>query len=144
MVKEFSADGLSFVYPDEWTLEREENDSGWTVTLQSPGTAFAVVSLDRNLDHTIEDVAHTALEAMKDEFPGLEAESAVEMLAGEMAIGHDIEFFSVDVPTLCWTRSFYGLAGIVLVLCQVAELDEAEYEPALRVICASMRSEEEP
>ena len=25
--------------------------------------------------------------------------------------GHDIEFFSVDVPTICWTRSFYGLAG---------------------------------
>jgi hypothetical protein len=60
-----------------------------------------------------------------------------------MAIGHDIEFFSLDVPVTCWTRSFYGVAGTVLVLCQVADPDEADYESTLRAICASMRTEEE-
>ena len=143
MVKEFSSDGLSFNYPDEWALQREEDDSGWTVTVQSPATAFAVVRLDRDMP-TIEQVAITALEALKDDFPKLQAESAIDTLAGEMAIGHDIEFFSVDVPTTCWTRSFYGLAGTVLVWCQVPALDEPEHESALRGICTSMRSEEEP
>ena len=143
MARVFSADGLSFLYPDDWGLEREEHSSGWTVSLQSPGTAFAVVRLDRELP-TTEEVAMTALEALREEYPRLQAESAIESLAGEMAIGHDIEFFSLDMATICWTRSFYGPAGTMLVLCQVTGLDEEEYEAALRAMCASMRSEEGP
>jgi hypothetical protein len=143
MFKEFTADGLSFVYPDDWTLEREDSPTGWTVTLQSPGSAFAVVYLNRELP-PIEQVALTTLEALQAEYPHLEAESAVETIAGEMAVGHDIEFFSLDMPVMCWTRSFYGPAGTVLVQCQVPSPEEVEYEPALRAICASMRAEEEP
>jgi hypothetical protein len=59
-----------------------------------------------------------------------------------MAVGHDVEFFSLDLSVTAWTRCFYGLAGTVLVLCQVSGADDEEYEPALRAICASMRSEE--
>src|SRR3954453_2329851 len=106
----FNEDGLSFSYPDEWRREREESPEGWAVTLQSPGTAFALVRIDRDLPQA-EDVALTALEALKEDYPTLEGESAVETMAGEMAIGHDIEFFSLDLTTTAWTRCFYGLAG---------------------------------
>jgi hypothetical protein len=140
-MKEFSEDGLSFAYPDDWTLEREEGPSGWVVSVERPGMTF-VVELDREMPPT-EQVAMSALEALKADYPGLQATPAIENLAGEMAIGHDIEFFSLDVPVTCWTRSFYGVAGTVLVLCQVADPDEADYEPTLRAICASMRTEDE-
>jgi hypothetical protein len=141
-MKEFSEDGLSFSYPDDWRIEREPGDDGWAVTLQSPGTSFALVRLDRQMP-TTEEVAATALEALKEDYPDLEAESAIDMLAGEMAIGHDISFFSLDLAVTCWTRSFYGAAGTVLVLCQFDDLDQEISEPALRGICASMRTEEE-
>jgi hypothetical protein len=141
-MKEFSEDGLSFSYPDDWQIVREPSDDGWTVTLQSPGTAFAVVRLDRDMP-TTEEVAMAALEALKEDYPDLEAESVIDMLAGEMAIGHDFQFFSLDLATTCWTRSFYGPAGTVLVLCQVSDIDPESYEPALRGICASMRAETE-
>ena len=144
MVKEFSADGLSFAYPDEWALECEDNPNGWTVTLQSPGRAFAVVHLDRELERTIEEVALATLDTLKQDYPKLQAESAIETMAGEMAIGHDIEFFSLDADVTCWTRCFYGLAGIVVVMCQATGLDQEDYEPVLRAICASMRAEDEP
>jgi hypothetical protein len=142
MFKEFSQDGLSFSYPEDWTLEREDTTAGWTVTLQSPGTAFAVVSLDSDLERTTEEVALAALETLKQDYPKLEATAAVDTVAGELAIGHDIEFITLDATITCWTRCFYGMAGVVLVLCQVSGMDEADYEPALRAICASMRSEE--
>jgi hypothetical protein len=138
-MKDFSEDGLSLCYPDDWQIEREPTPEGWTVLLQSPGTAFATISLNREMP-TTEEMALTAMEAMKEDYPSLEAESAVDMLAGEMAVGHDIEFFTLDMGTTCWTRSFYGAAGTVLVLCQVSELDRETYEPALRGICASMRA----
>ncbi len=139
-MKDFYEDGLSFSYPEDWKLERDSDAEGWTVTLQSPGTAFAMIRLDQEMPMT-EDVASTALEALKDDYPALEARPAIDMLAGEMAIGHDVEFFSLDMATTCWTRSFYGAAGTVLVMCQVSDIDQETYEPALRGICASLRSE---
>ncbi len=141
-MKDFNKDGLSFSYPEDWKMEREDDADGWTVSLQSPGTAFAMIRLDQELP-TTEEVAITALEALKDDYPALEVKSTVDMLAGEMAIGHDLQFFSLDLATTCWTRSFYGTAGTVLVMCQVSDIDQETYEPALRGICASMRSEAE-
>jgi hypothetical protein len=143
MFKEFSADGLSFTYPDDWSLEREEHESGWTVSLQSPGLAFAQVRLDRDMALTTEEVVQTTLEALREEYPKLDATPAIEPLAGEIAKGHDIEFFSLDAAVTCWTRCIYGPAGTVLVLCQFTSMDEVEYEPTLRALCASMRAEEE-
>ena len=49
MVKEFNEDGVSLRYPDNWTLELEQGDGGWTASLQSKETAFLVVTLDRRM-----------------------------------------------------------------------------------------------
>lgn len=141
-MKKFSDDGLSFSYPDDWRLEREETGNGWTVTVQSPGAAFATISLDRDLPDP-RQMVQEALQTLKADYPALEADAALETVAGEMAIGHDIEFFSLDMLTTCRTRSFFGLAGTVFVLCQSSGVDAEDYEPALRGLVASMRSEEE-
>ncbi len=142
MTRHFEEDGLSFDYPDDWHCHREEMDNGWTVTLQSPGAAFATITLDRDLPDPQEmiEAAHAALKA---EYPSLEAEAMIETIAGEMAIGHDMEFFSLDMATLCRTRSFHGLAGTVLILCQTTDADDEDYEPVLSRLLASMRCEEE-
>jgi hypothetical protein len=137
----YNEDGLSFTYPDEWSLERQESEDGWAVTLQSPGTAFAQVVLDRTMPER-EHMAQTALRALEEDYHNLEAEAGMDMMAGEMAIGHDIDFFSLDLTITAWTRCFFGLAGTVLVLCQVSGVDQEEYEPVLRAICRSMQSEE--
>jgi hypothetical protein len=141
IMKEFSEDGLSLSYPDDWQIEREATAEGWTVTLQSPGTAFAVLRLERDLERTTEELVGGTLEALQEDYPSLEAESGMDMLAGELAIGHNIQFFSLDLVITCWTRSFYAAAGAVLVLCQVSDVDRETYEPALRAICASLRAE---
>lgn len=141
MNQPFHEDGISFVPPDGWSLEREPTDDGWTVTIQSPGTAFAMVRLDKSMP-AVQDVAAATLEALRADYPELEADTAVETVGGEMAVGHDVEFFSLDLSVTAWTRCFYGLGGTVLVLCQVSGADDEEYEPALRALCASIRSEE--
>jgi hypothetical protein len=141
MPQVFQQEGLSFRYPDGWRLEREDSDGGWTVLLQSPGTAFLTVTADGSLP-TVEDMAEAALEALRSEYPTLEAEERVDTLAGQMAFGHDMRFFSLDLTNTCWTRCFYSGAGTVLVLAQAADLDLEQYEPDLRAISASLRVEE--
>src|SRR5262249_14948941 len=112
MAARFDDGGIRFQYPENWRLEREENDSGWTVSLQSPGTAFMMVCLREDLP-TPDQVAEAALDALREEYPELEADDCVDNLAGQPAIGHDIRFISLDLTNTCWTRSFYSSEGTV-------------------------------
>jgi hypothetical protein len=142
MVQHFEHEGISFRYPAGWCLEREDADGGWGVSLQSPGTAFLVLRCDESMP-TMEEMAETALEALRTEYPELEADACVERLAGQMAVGHDIQFFQFDLTNTCWTRSFYSDAGTVLVLCQASDLETDTYVPVLKAVCASLKLEEE-
>jgi hypothetical protein len=142
MVKEFSEDGVSFRYPDNWTLTREDGEHGWTVTVQSPATAFLVVACDFDLPG-VEEVAQTALTALRSEYPELEADGCVDTLAGRMAVGHDIDFFSLDLTNTAWTRSLYGEKGTLLVWWQSNDLELPRAEPVLKAILTSLRVEGE-
>lgn len=137
MVAEFDDDGIRFKYPENWKLEREETDTGWTVMVQSPETAFMMISLRLDMPEP-EEMAATALEAMREEYPDLEADDSLEALAGIPAIGHDIRFFSLDLTNTAWTRSIYCGHGTLLVLCQTTDLELEKHEPVLRAMCASL------
>jgi hypothetical protein len=142
MIHEFEQDGIRFRYPAGWTLEREDSDEGWTVSLQGPETAFLTLTCDAGMPDR-EEMTEAALAALRSDYPDLESETAVETLAGQPAIGHDINFFSLDLPITCWTRSFFSSAGTVLVLCQASDLELEHAGPILRAICASLRVEDD-
>jgi hypothetical protein len=142
MVAEFEEGEIHFRYPESGQLEREENDSGWTVSLQSPGTAFFLLSVNEDMPST-DQVAEQALSALREVYPDLEAEDRAEPFAGQPAVGHDIHFFSLDLTNTCWTRSFYTSQGTALVLCQTSDLELDTNEPVLRAICASLEVADE-
>jgi hypothetical protein len=142
MTQQFEESGVRFRYPDNWRLEREDSDHGWTVSLYGPDTAFVMVACDETMPAP-EEMAEAALDALKADYPNLEAEETVDSLAGQMAVGHDVRFFSLDMTNTCWTRSLYTAAGTVLVLCQTNDLELEQSEPVLRAICASLEVEEE-
>src|SRR5262245_37751947 len=142
MAAEFDEGGIRFRYPENWKLEREDQENGWTVSVYSPATAFLMVSLDEDMPET-ERMAGTALEALREEYPDLEADDCVDSLAGRPAVGHEIHFFSLDLTNTGWTRSFYTARGTVLVYWQSSDLELAQSEPVLRAICASLQIEDE-
>src|SRR6266481_5751034 len=142
MPAQFDDAGIHFRYPENWRLEREENETGWTVSVQSPETAFLMLCLREDLPGT-DEVAETALEALREVYPDLEADECVDSVAGQPAVGHDIQFFSLDLTNTCWTRSFYSSQGTILVLCQTNDLELEKHEPVLRAICASVELEDE-
>ena len=141
MVEVFDEDGIRFRYPETWKLEREDNGSGWTVSLQSKDTAFMVMCLNEDTPD-IQEMADSALAALREEYEDLEADGCVETVGGQPAVGHDIRFFSFDLTNTCWTRSFYSTRGSVLLLCQLNDLESETNEPILRAICASIEVEE--
>lgn len=138
MVAEFNDAGLQFRYPENWKLEREDSEEGWTVSVQSPETAFMMICFREDRPDP-QELADAALQTLKEDYEELEAEDCTERIADQKAVGHDIRFFSLDLPNTCWTRSFYSGHGTVLVLCQVNDLEQETNEPVLRAMCASLK-----
>jgi hypothetical protein len=142
MINLFADSGLRFRYPQTWKLEREDTANGWTVVVQSPETAFLMVTFDEDMPST-ESMAQTALAALREDYPELEADDRLESLAGQPAVGHDIQFFSFDLTNTCWTRSFHCARGTVLVLCQTNDLELETHGAVLKAICASLEQDED-
>jgi hypothetical protein len=139
----FDRDGISFRFPGNWPVETEDaEDGGWAITISSPGTAFALVSLRPDASDPA-DLADQTLEVLRSDYKELDSENRVETIAGRMAIGYDIDFLTVDVPVMCRVRCLETLAGPLLVLTQSAEPDFAANDPVLRAIVASLTVEEE-
>jgi hypothetical protein len=137
----FQADGIRFQYPDSWRLTREDAKTGWTVSVESPETAFFLLTFDDQMPE-VGLVAQTVLDALRADYPDLEAEDALELIAGQPALGHDIRFFSLDLTNTCHTRTFYNEAGTILVMWQANDLELEDVEPVFQAICASLCVEE--
>ena len=137
----FQADGIRFQYPDNWQLTREDAQTGWTVSVQSPATAFFILTFTEEMPE-VGAVAETVLEALRADYPDLEAEPALESLAGQPAMGHDITFFSLDLTNTCHSRCFYSDAGTILLIWQANDLEWDAVGPVFRAICASLQVEE--
>lgn len=144
MIHTFERDGIRFQYPATWTAEppEEAEDGGWTVTVQSPDTAFLLVAVRPDATDPA-DLADQTLAVLKAEYTELDAENAIGSLAGRPAIGHDSDFLTVDTPVSCWTRCLNSPAGPLLVMYQVSEFDRSRNEPVLRAIVASLTIAEE-
>jgi hypothetical protein len=135
----FHADGVRFQYPESWSMTREDGDNGWIVTVQRSETAFFILRLDDQLP----DVAlQTVLDTLRSDYPELEAEEVRETIAGQSAVGHDIQFFSLDLTNTCCTRVLTCEMGTLLAMWQADDLELAEVEPIFRAICASLRVDE--
>ena len=143
MAAVFERSGVKFQFPENWAVDTEDSDTGgWTVSVQSPVTAFVVVSL-RADGQTTAEVAAEALAALKAEYADAEAEAVVESLAGRPAVGHDVDFLTLDTTTTCWTRCVDTADGPLLVLCQVSDFDRAVNEPVLNAITTSLEITDE-
>ncbi len=136
-MKTFSRDGVSFAYPAGWKLDLDDAD-GWTATVESPGTAFAVVSLRPDAGRAGAVAAET-LATLRAEYPGLDVEEVTATLAGSPAVGHDLEFLTLDTVVTVRSRVADTTAGPLLALTQVGEFDAAEFESVLAAVVASVQ-----
>ena len=140
-MKVFDKSGIRFRYPADWTLETEPFENGWTVSLYSPATAFLVVTFDRERDDPAE-LADGGLEAMRDMYPDLEADAVLETIAGQPALGYDIDFFTLDLTNTCWIRALQAPEGCLLLLSQCTDTELATNGTILKAIRASLEVEE--
>lgn len=131
---QFDEYGIRFRYPRDWELEVESDEFRTSVTLSAPdGLAFALVRLDEGCPDP-EELAEEALDAIRAEYPELEASLATETIDGHEAVGYDGEFFSLDMVNGCAIRCFRTARRTVLVFGQWSEVEEDEPSELIRAI----------
>jgi hypothetical protein len=134
MIGIYDDHGIRFEYPLNWELEVSDDGPRTTVAVQEPGgLAFAIVTADETRPAPAE-LADEALAAMREEYPGLDATPALETIDGHRAIGHDLEFISLDMINSCAIRCYRTPRRTVLVFGQWSDLAGEEPEALLRAM----------
>ena len=140
MTETFDDRGVRFEYPSDWEVEIAEDEEVTTVSLQAPGKpAFALVTLDETLPEP-DDLVDEVVETMREEYPNLDIAPIRERIAGHDAIGHDIDFFSLDTTSACVIRCFRTNRRTVLVFGQWSDYEDG---PARSALTALQRTFEE-
>jgi hypothetical protein len=137
----FQRDGVRFNFPPDWQLETEDDGDGWTASLQGPGTAFLVVSYCPGIDDPGE-LVDAAVEGLQADYPDLDAVDAVDHLAGQPALGADVNFVHFDLTNTCWIRAVPAAEGALLVMAQCTDEELDVLGQVLKGIMATLTVDE--
>ncbi len=133
----FSKFGISFLYPDNWTLEEQgaegEADSA---TVYSPGGAFWSVSI-HSASADPEDLAKAAVEAMRAEYSDLEQESSDQLVGGNKVHGFDLAFSYLDLTSSAFVRSFPTPLATYVLFYQAEDQEFRQFEQVFAAITTS-------
>jgi hypothetical protein len=110
-----------------------------TVSVQSStGLAFALVTVDDDRPAPVE-LVDEALAALKEEYPTLHAIPALEVIDGHKAVGHDVDFMSLDLNNAGTIRAFQTPRRTIFTLAQWSDdLEGEEAELALKALRRSL------
>lgn len=132
---------VQFQYPENWEVDRQETEEGWTISVQSPGTAFLLINCYTERPD-VQDVLKTALLAMQQDYPELESESVTDRIAGHVAKGLDINFLSLDTINTAQLRCFRTSDTTFLLLSQSSSFDTATTLAVLEAIRTTLNLHE--
>jgi hypothetical protein len=135
--------GVRFEYPAHWVVEVTEGGPETTVDVQHPdGLAFALVRVDEERPDPA-GLADQALEAMRQEYPELEAAPVLEPLREHVATGYDVDFFSLDVSNGARIRSFRTPSRTILIFGQWSDIGDDDLSEQVRIVFRTIEEVEE-
>jgi hypothetical protein len=136
MPAHFNHYGISFQYPENWTLDEEEMEDlpeeHHAVTVYSPGGAFWTVTVHpRNADPR--KLAKAAAKAMKEEYDGVEVENVEERCLDHDLVGYDFNFIYLDLINTAQIRGLRCPNATYTIFCQA---EDHEFETIGKVFQA--------
>lgn len=138
MIATYDRSGISLAYPKNWTLEEDSDEEArLNLTLTSPNTAFwTLIVYSEKLDPA--NAVEQVIEALKAEYPELEAHEASEEVAGQTLVGQDASFFYLDLTSTVRVRACHQEESTYLILCQSEDRELETAEPVFQAITQSL------
>ena len=140
----FDKSGVTFQYPENWVLEVDDAQPGAiAATVIGPTGAFWSVAMHPR-DADLKALTDAALDAMRQEYPSLEAEPVEESVQGHELIGHDLDFFYVDLVGKASVRAVRLPWTTFTIHGQCEDRESSEIEPVFRAMTYSLLTNSAP
>ncbi len=134
----FNRLGISFTYPENWSLDETETlEGGGSVSVYSPGGAFWSVSLHPPTAQP-DELVRAAVAALRETYDEMDEEPVDEELLGRRLVGADVNFYCLDLTNTALVRAFVAPACVGLVLCQADDRELSAIEPVFRAMTLSL------
>jgi len=138
MLEIHESHGIHVECPSDWSLDVSEDGPAATIEVQAPsGLAFAWVRADESCPEPAL-VVDEVLDAMREEYPDLDAMPALETIQGRHATGFDLEFFALDVTNGASVRCFRTPRRTVLIFGQWTDFGEDNLADIVRDVFQSV------
>ena len=132
--------GISFQFPDNWTLDEEDALAGrGSVTVYSPGGGFWSVAVHPHSTDPAR-LAKAAVAAMNEEYEELEAHETHEAVAGLETVGYDLNFYYLDLTNTAQIRCLRHERTTYAIFCQAEDREFDRIEMVFRAITTSLLS----
>jgi hypothetical protein len=130
--------GLSFTYPENWSLdEGEALEGNRSVAVYSPGGSFWSVSIHPG-DTRPPDLVKAAVKALRETYDELDAEEVEDSMAGRRLVGADVNFYCLDLTNTAVIRSFAAGDAVYLVLSQADDREFSRIEDVFKAMTLSL------
>ena len=140
MPARFDKLGISFLYPENWTLDDTDAVLGRrSVTVYSPGGAFWSVAIHSGTADPLK-LAAAVVETMKKEYSGVEVDEAAETVAGRELIGYDLAFYYLDLINTAVVRSVRVGPSTYTIYCQAEDREFDQLQMVFRAMTTSLVS----
>jgi hypothetical protein len=138
MPAQFRQFGLSFLYPDNWVVDREDTPlGGKSVTIYSPGGGFWSVAIHAESADPLK-LADAAVETMKQEYKDLEIEEVQETVAGKEMVGYNMNFFLFDFTNTAQIRSLTHNHNTYTIFYQAEDHEFEQISEVFRAMTVSL------
>ena len=132
--------GVRFEYPDGWELSHEHHDEDFTVTVESGGTAFWMLSVLAGRP-AAEDVVAAALESFKTEYDSLDVYESADRICLLPTVATEVDFYELEMVNRASLRACETDSTTIFVLSQMADTEREEIGPQLKAISDSLMCE---
>jgi hypothetical protein len=142
MLKTYERAGVRFQYPEDWDLSVEQDVDFWRVELKGPGTAFLIMQVMEGVQDK-QKMLTRALEVFQAEYGDIDSYHVQETIASRPALGHDVNFFCLDLTNTSFLRAFNTERRTFFLLAECTDTELEEVEPVFRAIMSSLTVEEQ-
>lgn len=133
----FDEHGVRFEYPDGWELSHEHHDDDLSVTVESEGTAFWMLSVLQGRP-AAEDVISAAVESFKAEYESLDVYESADRICMLPTVATEIDFYELEMVNYASLRACETDDTTLFVLLQMSDTERAEAGPLLKAISDSL------
>ncbi|MDA0283186.1 MAG: hypothetical protein O3B13_08520 [Planctomycetota bacterium] len=129
--------GVRFEYPEGWELGHEHHDGDFSVTVESDGTAFWMLSVLQGRP-TAEEVVEAALESFKAEYDSVDVYESQDRICMLPTVAKEIDFYELEMVNRASLRACETDSTTMFVLLQMSDTERAEIGPLLKSISESL------